>query len=260
MILGIDHILIAVENLEQAMDAYRALGFQVLEGGKHPRMGTHNALVPLADSTYLELIGIWDRELAAAQNPIIVAALERQNRLARYVIESDFLDTDVAAMRTRGFVIGDPSAGERERPDGVRVAWRAAFPADALYPFVIQDVTPREVRVPLPTEGIGRTLRIGDVNVGVSDRASATGAYQNLLGVDGEEGWFELPRGSIVLRDVDTELILQVTLECDSPLDLIETWRAGNVDYTEHLVPGVGVTLEPANTLGAPLAMTGRTS
>jgi hypothetical protein len=53
MITGIDHVLIAVEDLDLAIEVYEQLGFQVLRGGDHPKMGTSNALVPLADGTYL---------------------------------------------------------------------------------------------------------------------------------------------------------------------------------------------------------------
>lgn len=260
MLIGIDHVLIAVEDLDIAVETYERLGFQVLRGGKHPNMGTHNALVPLADGTYLELIGVWDRELAAQAAPFVLAALERENRLARFVLASDNLDADVIAIRARGFDIGDAQAGERERPDGQKVAWRAAFPADARFPFVMQDVTPRELRVPAPTHGIGQNVRMGDVNVGVVDLKSAYEQYQKLLGQDGEDGWFELQRGAVILKDVDTERILQVVLEADNPLELVSAWESGNVEFTQQILGGIGITLEPVSTLGAPLQFTGRLS
>jgi catechol 2,3-dioxygenase-like lactoylglutathione lyase family enzyme len=260
MLLGIDHVLIAVQDLELAVEVYQKLGFQVLPGGDHPKMGTSNALVPLADGSYLELITVRDPALAEQASPVIVAALARENRLARFVLESDNLESDVIAIRARGFEIGDPASGERDRPDGQKVAWRSAMPADPLYPFVIQDVTPRTVRVPAPESGIGQTLRMGDINVGVTDLATAITAYQKFLGMDGEEGWFELPRGAVILKDVDTERLLQVVLEADNPLDVSGAWQKANVEYREQVLGGVGITLEPIETLGAPLAITGRVS
>jgi catechol 2,3-dioxygenase-like lactoylglutathione lyase family enzyme len=260
MLIGVDHVLIAVEDLDIAIETYERLGFQVLRGGKHPKMGTHNALVPLADGSYLELIGVWDRELAAQAAPYILATLQHENRLARFALESDNLDGDVMAMRARGFDLGDAQAGERERPDGQKVAWRSAFPADARLPFVIQDVTPRELRVPAPTFGIGQNVRMGDVNVGVVDLKSAIEQYQKLLGEDGEDGWFELTRGAVILKDVDTERILQVVLEADNPLELVNVWQGGNVEFDQRTIGGIGITLEPVNTLGAPIQFTGRLS
>jgi catechol 2,3-dioxygenase-like lactoylglutathione lyase family enzyme len=260
MLIGVDHVLIAVEDLDIAIETYERLGFQVLRGGKHPKMGTHNALVPLADGSYLELIGVWDRELAAQAAPYILATLQHENRLARFALESDNLDGDVMAMRARGFDIGDAQAGERERPDGQKVAWRSAFPADARLPFVIQDVTPRELRVPAPTFGIGQNVRMGDVNVGVVDLKSAIEQYQKLLGEDGEDGWFELTRGAVILKDVDTERILQVVLEADNPLELVNVWQGDNVEFDQRTIGSIGITLEPVNTLGAPIQFTGRLS
>lgn len=260
MLTGIDHVLIAVDDLELAVEVYERLGFQVVRGGKHPQMGTHNALVPLADGTYLELVGIWDLELAQQANPAIVETLQKENRLARFVLASDNLDSDVIAMRARGFDIGDAQAGERERPDGAKVAWRAAFPPDTRFPFVIQDVTPRELRVPVPEYGIGKNVRMGDVNVGVVDLASATEAYQKLLGEEGEDGWFELTRGAVILKDVDTERILQIVLEADNPLEVLNAWQGGEVEFTQQVLGGIGITLEPLKTLGVPLQFTGRLS
>ena len=53
----IDHLVIAVRSLEDGV-AYitEQLGVLPVPGGEHPRMGTHNALVRLGDTTYLEVI------------------------------------------------------------------------------------------------------------------------------------------------------------------------------------------------------------
>ena len=48
MLLGIDHLVIAVPDLATAQRQYEALGFTVVPGGRHP-VGTHNALVAFAD-------------------------------------------------------------------------------------------------------------------------------------------------------------------------------------------------------------------
>ena len=56
MALPLDHIVIAVQDLEAAVADYRALGFQVVIGGRHPGRTSHNALVVFADGAYLEII------------------------------------------------------------------------------------------------------------------------------------------------------------------------------------------------------------
>ena len=55
MPLSLDHIVIAVTDLDAAMRDYEALGFTVLPGGEHPR-GSRNALIVFEDGSYLEII------------------------------------------------------------------------------------------------------------------------------------------------------------------------------------------------------------
>ena len=62
---GIDHIGIAVRDLEGAKREYRdILGFTLAPGGKHPH-GTANATVAFEDRTYLELLTFYDRTKAS---------------------------------------------------------------------------------------------------------------------------------------------------------------------------------------------------
>ena len=56
MLKGIDHVVILVKNLDQAVADYTQLGFNVVPGGEHTDGATHNALVAFADGSYLELI------------------------------------------------------------------------------------------------------------------------------------------------------------------------------------------------------------
>ncbi|MDQ2809182.1 MAG: VOC family protein [Chloroflexota bacterium] len=62
MIIGIDHIVILVPDLTQAEQDYTALGFTVTPGGEHAGGLTHNALIALADGSYLELIAFRDTD------------------------------------------------------------------------------------------------------------------------------------------------------------------------------------------------------
>ena len=86
MILGVDHILIVVEDLGIATEIYQKMGFQVLPGGEHPKMGTHNALVPLADGTYLELIGFFDTALAESADPDLLIRTGGEMRISNFLL------------------------------------------------------------------------------------------------------------------------------------------------------------------------------
>ena len=52
----LDHIVIAVADLDSAIADYRKLGFTVFPGGTHHGGASQNALVVFADGSYFELI------------------------------------------------------------------------------------------------------------------------------------------------------------------------------------------------------------
>ncbi len=57
--LVLDHVVIGCASLEQGVAwARERLGVTVPPGGRHPRLGTHNCLMRIGDSFYLELIAI----------------------------------------------------------------------------------------------------------------------------------------------------------------------------------------------------------
>ncbi len=144
MLLGIDHLVIAVADPDgAAADLESALGLAATAGGRHEGAGTFNRLIFLGD-TYLELIGVWDRGLAAA-NPIGAAALASLESgvsgLVTWAIATDDAREDVAALRAAGSPIGDALAGERVRPDGGVVRWQVAIAAPLAVnkpPFLIE--------------------------------------------------------------------------------------------------------------------------
>lgn len=183
MVQGIDHIIILVDELDAASAQYQALGFTVFPGGRHPR-GTHNALVPFQDGTYLELIAFWDPN--DTTHPWH-QRLAGPRGLIDFALRSDALDADVAALAQRGLHYTAPQEGSRERPDGVMVVWKGAMPVDteAKLPFLIEDVTDRERRVPseAATHANGVT-GVERIVVAVDDLAAATRRYALLLGSD----------------------------------------------------------------------------
>src|SRR5258708_14883513 len=53
----LDHIVIVAPTLAAGAQYVRnELGVEPQQGGSHPRMGTHNLLLSLGESTYLEII------------------------------------------------------------------------------------------------------------------------------------------------------------------------------------------------------------
>lgn len=143
MLLGIDHLVIAVTDPDAAAASLEAeLGLAATGGGRHDA-GTYNRLVFLGDA-YLELIGVWDRALALA-HPIgaaIVRALDAgAPGLVTFALATDGVRREVMALRAAGSPISEVIAGSRARPDGETVAWQCAFPprlGPAEPPFLIE--------------------------------------------------------------------------------------------------------------------------
>ena len=63
MLSGIDHVVVLVRDLSEAIAGYEALGFNVTPGGEHGGGATHNALIGFEDGCYFELIAFKDPSL-----------------------------------------------------------------------------------------------------------------------------------------------------------------------------------------------------
>ncbi len=145
-ILGIDHIVIISDDLDTLVASYRAAGFTVTPGGRHP-WGTHNALVPLDDGFYIELISFWTDDHDAHRRH---ARLQKGGGLIEFMLMSDDIESDIAAANDRGAAYANPAPGRRIRPDGIEISWLDGATTDdtAGTPSLIQDLTDRMLRVP----------------------------------------------------------------------------------------------------------------
>jgi len=187
MIIGLDHFIVLVNDLATAMQTYRRLGFEVHAGGEHPAFGSHNALVALADGTYIELVAFKDPALAA--QTFWRAGVERLRvgeGFAGFVLASNDLANDVTQLKS-SLAYNDPQAGARVRLDGQRVAWHTSMFEGSpvgLMPFLIQDDTPRARRIEPATEGLGSRARAREVIVVARNIEQARDAYHALLNVE----------------------------------------------------------------------------
>jgi catechol 2,3-dioxygenase-like lactoylglutathione lyase family enzyme len=183
MLLGIDHIVIAVRDLDAAAKDYTTLGFTVVPGGKHP-VGTHNVLVAFADGAYIELIAFY------RDNPDHRwwAALQRGEGFVDFCMQTDDLIGDTIRLRAAGVKIEDPVPWSRTRPDGYQLKWLLSLARGehrGVAPFLIQDETPREERIPRETVHRNGALGIGTITVAVADLPQVSHWYRSALGVDG---------------------------------------------------------------------------
>src|ERR1051325_5422301 len=111
MLLGVDHIVIAVRELDRAIEDYKHLGFTVVPGGRHP-VGTYNGLIAFADGSYIELISFY------RDNPEHRwwAFLQKREGLVDFCFRTNDLLGDTAKLRRAGVNIQDPVPWSRARP------------------------------------------------------------------------------------------------------------------------------------------------
>jgi Glyoxalase-like domain len=145
----LDHLVILVSDLDLAAADYARLGFAVTPGGKHADGLTRNALIPFADGSYIELVSFLDPEDPTDNVWGWRGFLPREG-LIDYCVASDDLESDVRRLISLGFGVDGPVDGGRRLPDGVEIRWRSARMRQEgrLLPFLIEDLTPRELRVP----------------------------------------------------------------------------------------------------------------
>lgn len=145
----LDHLVILVWDLERATRDYGRLGFRVTPGGEHADGLTRNALVPFRDGTYLELVAFVDPE-DGRDNVWGWREFLPHEGLIDYCAASDGLREDVERLRGLGLEVEDLGEGGRRLPDGPQIRWRSASVAGEgrVLPFLIEDVTPRRMRVP----------------------------------------------------------------------------------------------------------------
>ncbi len=214
MLLGIDHLVIAVADPDEAAARLEeTLGLAATGGGRHDALGTFNRMVWLGDS-YVELLGVFDRDLAGRSwiGAPALEALDRGGGLATWAIATDALSADLAARRAGGSELGDPIDGERRRADGALVRWRLAAPrhlGPGDPPFLIEhdgtaaEWTPAEraarralahplggparlAMLELPVDDVGRTSLRFSRAVGLRFRPSLAGAGARDADVGGQ--------------------------------------------------------------------------
>jgi catechol 2,3-dioxygenase-like lactoylglutathione lyase family enzyme len=179
---ALDHLVIAVRDLKQAIADYSALGFTVTAGGRHTHAPTQNALVYFADGAYFELIewlaGVpgekWYERLQAHGDGLVDFALVPK-RLA-----------DALKQAATGNVsYKGPIPGSRFKADGEEVKWELAWPKSYALPFLCGDITPRVLRVPEGSVAVhkNRAQGVAAVAIRVHDLAGAARDYTRLLGI-----------------------------------------------------------------------------
>lgn len=186
---SIDHVVIAVRDLAQASADYQKLGFTVTPGGYHTGGATHNALVSFEDGSYFELIAFTEPD--TPQGHKWWQKFSKGEGTVDFALLAADLNAEAERIGKTSIAVDGPHDGGRKRPDGIPIAWKmlSISSDDAPLPFVIEDVTARELRVP-PGAATRHPLGIAGiagVTVLVPDLDRAAVIYEAFLGTAGEE-------------------------------------------------------------------------
>ena len=139
--MRLDHVSYAVSSNE-LVDTVQRLGQQLggsfVDGGRHPRFGTRNFILPLEGGTYVEVVAALDHPASemAAFGQAVRRRAETGGGWMAWVVAVD----DISTIEER---LGrDAVDGHRVRPDGFDLTWRQIGVADVLedpsLPFFIQ--------------------------------------------------------------------------------------------------------------------------
>jgi hypothetical protein len=184
MLKGIDHLVIVVNDLAQAAKDYEQLGFTVVPGGRHP-VGSHNALISFADGSYIEIIAFYHE----ATGHRWWDPLRKGERLVDYCMQTDDLQGDTQKLRAAGVAINDPVPWSRTRPDGYELKWVLSLATGShrgVAPFLIQDVTMRDERIPRERDHKNGVTGIHKLTIATDEVSMVEGGYKAVLGTDGQ--------------------------------------------------------------------------
>ncbi|HEX2704524.1 MAG TPA: VOC family protein, partial [Candidatus Lustribacter sp.] len=143
--MRVDHVSYAAEHdgLRATADRLaKLIGVDSVDGGVHPRFGTRNIILPLADERYVEVVEVLDHPASdkAPFGQAVRARSEAGGGWLGWVIRID--DITVAEHR-----VGRSSVeGYRHRPDGAELRWRQVgvkgLMADPQLPYFVQWMDP----------------------------------------------------------------------------------------------------------------------
>jgi hypothetical protein len=139
--MRLDHIVFAAgpDGLAGTSDRLsNLLGEEFTAGGVHPRFGTRNRILPLTESTYLEVVEVLDHPASdkAPFGQAVRARSELGGGWMGWVVAVD----DIAPLELR---LGRESVcGNRHRPDGTELRWKQlgvkGLQSDPQLPFFVQ--------------------------------------------------------------------------------------------------------------------------
>jgi hypothetical protein len=138
----IDHLVYGTPDVDGTVEELaRRLGVRAAPGGRHPGLGTRNALLSLGSDSYLEIIGPDEAQPRPAGGRWYGLDDLTSPRLVTWAAAVESIERVAAHAHAAGYDPGDVHQMYRERPDEVRLSWRATLPTgagDGLVPILME--------------------------------------------------------------------------------------------------------------------------
>lgn len=137
-----DHFLLGCASLEAGIQFIKErTGVEAIKGGKHPGIGTHNALISLANNTYLEIIAPDPEANSLLPDYVFLKELTTP-QLFYWAMRTEDIDELVKQIKKAGFAHSGINPGSRQRTDGSVLKWRSlsvdASTQAGVVPFFIE--------------------------------------------------------------------------------------------------------------------------
>lgn len=189
MLESLDHVILAVRDLDAATDVYsRLLGREPSWRGSHPRLGTAHTLFRL-ERSYLELLAPDRREGEGAAGWLRERLEVHGEGLMGLAFGTPDADACAKTLRERGLRATDPVAGEGRDERGVGLRrWRNVYlPLEqtrGVLLFAIEHGTqPDALPDAVPTSESGVVRAIDHVVIRTADPEATIALYGEALGL-----------------------------------------------------------------------------
>ena len=181
----IDHIVYCVPDLDTAIDKLeRQLGIRPVYGGSHQMQGTHNALLDLGESCYLEILAVDSDNQTKTADRWMGIDLISQPTVTRWALKSDDLVKDQHLIRQYDKRLAHKSEGSRVTASGQRLTWQMILPQPRplieLVPFMV-DWSQSEIH---PCDGLKAGCLLTEIELKGPANGDRTGCLSEILEED----------------------------------------------------------------------------
>jgi len=136
-----DHFLLGCSSLETGIQFMKdKTGIEAVKGGKHPNIGTHNALLSLGEKVYLEIIAP-DPEAKSLIEAYSFLKEMTTPTLFMWAARTDKMDDLLKRVQGAGYKNSGIIPGSRQRADASVLKWRSLLvetDITSVVPFFIE--------------------------------------------------------------------------------------------------------------------------